>query len=180
MSSGKLDKKELDEVKLDKYEFKLDDIGDGNGDGNGGEEEVDGQGGEIKQEEEFVEQGEVSVGQGDKQPDNKRKRLEWSKKFLTEQTQSKNKRTKTGPRVLSRQAEGLTLPQKNLMNEPIGYFTKKQVDDIGSSKRQKKTGGSRKKRSKSKTRSRKQSNTQKRSKSKTRSRKQKRSKNRRR
>lgn len=158
----------LDEEKLDEEDFDFDNLG------------VVGEGEEfVEQGEASVEQGEVSVGQGDKQPDNKRKRSEWSEKFLAEQ--------KTTPEYIQqrqrskeRQEEGLRLKDVRLMNKEIGDFTEEDVKAIGSFKRQKKTGGSRKKRSKSKTRSRKQSNTQKRSKSKTRSMKHKRSKNRRR
>ena len=161
-SEEKLDEEKLDEEKLDEEDFDFDNLG------------VVGEG------EEFVEQGEVSVGQGDKQPDNKRKRSEWSKEFLTEQNKSTPEYIQQRQRSKERKEEGLSLNDVRLMNKEIGDFTEEDVKAIGSFKRQKKTGGSRKKRSKSKTRSRKQSNTQKRSKSKTRSRKQKRSKNRRR
>ena len=166
LDEKKLDEEKLDEKKLDEEDFDFDKLG------------VVGEGEEfVEQGEVSVEQGEVSVGQGDKQPDNKRKRSEWSEEFLTEQNKSTPEYIKQRQRSKERQEEGLRLKDVRLMNEEIGDFTEEDVKAI---KRQKKTGGSRKKRSKSKTRSRKQSNTQTRSKSKTRSRKQKRSKNRRR
>jgi hypothetical protein len=168
-SQEKLDEEKLDEEKLDEEDFDLDNLGVV-GQGEGEEFVEQGEG------EEFVEQGEVSVGQGDKQPDNKRKRSEWSEKFLAEQNTTPEY-IQQRQRSKQRQEEGLRLKDVKSMNEEIGDFTEEDVKAIGSFKRQKKTGGSRKKRSKSNTRSRKQSKTQKRSKSKTRSMKQKRSKN---
>ena len=135
----------LDEEKLDEEDFDFDNLG------------VVGEG------EEFVEQGEVSVGQGDKQPDNKRKRSEWSEEFLTEQNKSTPEYIKQRQRSKERQEEGLRLKDVRLMNEEFGDFTEEDVKAIGSFKRQKKTGGSRKKRSKSKTRSRKQKRSRKQS-----------------
>jgi hypothetical protein len=156
----------------DEKPFNLDDLGLVEGEEVVGEGEVVGQG-------EVVGEGEV-VGQGDKQPDNKRKRSEWSQEFLAKQNKPIPAYIEQRQRSLERQQEGLSLNNLRLMNEEIGDFTKEQVDDIGSRKRQKKDAGSRKKRSKSKMHSMKQkrSRKQKRSKNKTRSRKQ--SKNRRR
>jgi hypothetical protein len=147
----------------DEKPFNLDDLDDL---GLVGEDFGEGQ---LVGEGEVVGQGEV-VSQGEKQPDNKRKRSEWSQEFIAEQNKSIPAYIEQRQRSLERQQQGLNLNNLRLMNEEIGDFTKKDVDDIGSSKRQKKvhSGGSRKKRSHSKMRSMKK----KRSKSKTRSRKQ--------
>jgi hypothetical protein len=145
---------------LDEKPFNLDDLG------VVGEGEDVGEG-QLVGEGEVVGQGEL-VSQGDKQPDNKRKRSEWSQEFLAKQNKPTPLYVEQRQRSLERQQEGLSLNNLRLMNQKIGDFTKEQVDDIGSSKRQKKDAGSRKKRSKSKMHSMKQ----KRSKSKTRSRKQ--------
>lgn len=152
------------EESFDKEPFNLGDLDDLGVVGEGevvGQEEVVGQG-------EVVGQVEV-VGQGDKQPDNKRKRSEWSEVFLAKQNKPTPLYVEQRQRSLERQAEGLSLNNLRLMNEDIGDFTKEQVDDIGSSKRQKRGGGSRKKRSKSKTRSRKQKRSRNQSKKRRRS-----------
>ena len=153
----------------DEKPFNLDDLDDL---GLIGEDVGEGQ---VVGEGEVVGEREL-VSQGYKQPDNKRKRSEWSQEFLAKQNKPTPLYVEQRQRSLERQEEGLNLNQFRMINQKIGDFTKKDVDNIGSSKRQKKSGGSRKKRSYSKMRSMKQ----KRSKSKTRSRKQKQSKNRRR
>ena len=135
----------------DEKPFNLDDLDDL---GLIGEGEHVGEG-QLVGEGEVVGQGEL-VSQGDKQPDNKRKRSEWSQEFLAKQNKPTPLYVEQRQRSRERLAEGLDLNKFRLMNQEIGDFTKEDVDNISSSKRQKRGGGSRKKRSKSKTRSRKQ------------------------